>query len=225
MPRRPMPERIGPLAGGPGFTLQHHPGGGMVQTTSRIESRAIALWAVAIAFGLSACRGAEPEPDGQPAPRAGRVISDAEIVSIVGTANNGEIQGGQLALQKSRNNAVRQFAQRMITEHTALNQRLMGLRVPADGMAGPGPIAQQLTTNTQRTMQVLQPLEGMQFDRTYMQNQVEIHQWLLNTLDDALIPSARDNELERDLRDARDIVASHLQQAQQIRASMGHGGH
>ncbi|HEX7117159.1 MAG TPA: DUF4142 domain-containing protein [Longimicrobiales bacterium] len=199
----------------------------MDQSTSRAAVRAFPRFVAAAALGLAACGPSEREVRVQPAPGESYVLTDVEISSIMMNANNGEIQAGQLALQKSRNDAVRQFAQRMITEHTTLNQMIsphMDRRNRTDmrdGMGARGPISQQLSSNNQRTLHVLQQLEGAQFDRTYMQNQVAQHEWLLNTLDDALIPGADDNALERDLREARDMVASHLQQARQIRGSMG----
>src|SRR5690606_20116955 len=104
----------------------------------------------------------------------------AEVASVYATANRDEVQQAQIALHRSRDAAVRQFAQRMITDHTELNRALANIGM-ADGRQ-PNEITQQLRSNSQRTMQVLQQLEGTAFDRTYMQSQVAQHQWLLNTL-------------------------------------------
>ncbi len=191
----------------------------MVHATPRRTVRVLALGAAVSILALGACQSPEPDVSGQPAPGGGLILSDAEVGNITMSANNAEIQAAQLALQKSRNDAVRQFAQRMITDHTTLNQRLASLEGDLRGTTG-SQLNQQINSTAQQTLRTLQQLEGAQFDRTYMQNQVQQHQWLLESLDNALIPSARNNRLEKDLMEARSIVASHLQQAQQIHGTL-----
>lgn len=191
----------------------------MVHATPRRPARVLALGAAISILALGACQSPEPDVRGQPAPGEGLILSDAEVGNIAMSANNAEIQTSQLALQKSRNDAVRQFAQRMITDHTTLNQRLASLEGDLRGTTG-SQLNQQINSTAQQTLRTLQQLEGAQFDRTYMQNQVQQHQWLLESLDNALIPSARNNRLEKDLMEARSMVASHLQQAQQIHGTL-----
>src|SRR5690606_23703846 len=176
----------------------------------------------AAAIGLAACGPHERELRVQPAPPAESfILSDADAASIMSTANNAEIQEGQLALQKSRNDAVRQFAQRMVSDHSSMNQQLAEHMRRHNGMAGANPLTDQLVANGRTTMQNLQQLDGLQFDRPYIQNQVAMHQWLLNTIDNALIPGVHDDRLEKELRVARDVIAEHLQQARQIHSSLG----
>lgn len=193
----------------------------MDQSTTRTALRGLTWAFAAAAFGLAACGPAEREVRVQPAPGESFILTTAEAASIMSTANNAEIQEGQLALQKSQNEQVRQFAQRMISDHSALNQALAE-HMRRDGMAGGNPITQQLIANAQESVQNLQQLEGMQFDRAYIQHQVALHQWLLNTLDNALIPGTDDSRIHADMREARDVIASHLQAARQINASMDH---
>ncbi len=192
----------------------------MRQTTAHRLRRGSTAFALLAALGIAACQTSERQTTGQPAPGEGMVLSDAEVANITNRANSAEIQAAQLALQKSQNNSVRQFAQRMITDHTALMQRINAIEGDLRGPSTATPLTQQLDATNRQTLQTLQQLQGAQFDRTYMQNQVQQHQWLLNTLDNALIPSARNNTLERDLREAREIVAAHLQHAQQVHGSL-----
>src|SRR4051812_19394971 len=57
---------------------------------------------------------------GQP---AGAMFSNADIGDIVMTASSGEVQQGQLALSRSTSQAVRDFAQRMIVDHSNAMQQ------------------------------------------------------------------------------------------------------
>lgn len=79
----------------------------------------------ACALILGGCQSPEQvEPGAQPAPAA---LTDGQISSVIGTANLGEVQEAQVVLPKTTNQAVREFAQRMIAEHSEANQRLDAL--------------------------------------------------------------------------------------------------
>lgn len=82
-------------------------------------------------------------------------------------------------------------------------------------------VTQQQQSRSSQAMQSLQQLQGADFDRAYIADQVAIHQWLLQTIDQVLIPSARDRDLERLLTETRPTIASHLEQARQIQNSLG----
>lgn len=176
------------------------------------------LLLVAGAIVIHAACAPAPVPVGMPAPPA-RVVApaaDAEVVSVMRTANTAEIMTSQTAVQRASSSAVREFAQRMITDHTALNEQLSRLAIPP----GPSTVATQLESNARQTVDVLQQLEGAAFDVAYMDNQIDLHEYTLSALDDYLIPSATDGALRAELQRARDIVASHLTQARQIRQSL-----
>ena len=49
-------------------------------------------------------------------------INDAQIASIVVTANTVDIDAGKLAQTTSTNAEVKKFAERMITDHTGVNK-------------------------------------------------------------------------------------------------------
>src|SRR5207253_7229538 len=49
--------------------------------------------------------------------------SDPQIAHIVVTANQIDIDAGKLAKSTSKNKEVQEFAQRMITDHTAVNKQ------------------------------------------------------------------------------------------------------
>ena len=69
--------------------------------------------AVIVALGLAAPVAAAP---------AGS-INDAQIASIVVTANQVDIDAGKLAAAKAKNPEVKKFGQQMVTDHTGVNKR------------------------------------------------------------------------------------------------------
>ena len=173
------------------------------------------LFATGAGLMVAACAPA-PVTVGVPAPAPVARAADAEVVSVMRTANSGEVMTSQPAVQRASSAAVRQFAQRMITEHTELNERLSRLPIGPE----PSNVANQLETTARQTVEVLQQLDGHAFDVTYMDSQIELHEYTLQALDDYLIPSAADPALRTELESARAIIADHLTQARQVRQSL-----
>lgn len=170
-----------------------------------------------VLFVAAACGSPAPVVEGLPGPR--RTLTGANLTAIAMAANNAEIGEAQLALARSRNDAVRQFAQRMITDHTAFNQEIMQI---ADrvGMQ-PEELTAEIQANAQRSRQSLEARTGAEFDRAYIAHQISMHRWLLETIDNVFIPAAGDSRLEGLLEARRATVADHLRQAQQVQQMLG----
>lgn len=141
--------------------------------------------------GLAAAQTATPPTDGTAAatPEAGAATSTATTGAAAGgaaampamapqdfvanAASGGlfEVQSSKLALERSKTPAVQEFAQMMITDHTAANEELntiaeaKGLTVPTE-IAGP----------PAEHMAAVQAAEGDSFDQVYMQHQAQAHQ-------------------------------------------------
>src|SRR5690242_9509371 len=71
---------------------------------------------------------AAPTPEPTPPPAAAAAgLSDAQIAAIVVSANQVDIDAGQLALKKAKSAEVKKFAQRMVTDHSAVNKAAVEL--------------------------------------------------------------------------------------------------
>lgn len=101
-----------------------------------------------------------------------------EFVQQAASGNLAEVELGQLAARRSQNNDVRQFAQRMVQDHTkALDQ----LRSAASGANITVPAA--LSPEHQETRQQLSGLQGEEFDREYMKVMVDEHETMVDLLE------------------------------------------
>src|SRR5690606_36168776 len=74
----------------------------------------------ALTIVLAGCGSAEPVVVAQAAP-TGFTIN--HLAGMTLAANDAEIQTSQLAQQRASSTAVREFAQRMVTEHTQARDR------------------------------------------------------------------------------------------------------
>jgi putative membrane protein len=147
-------------------------------------------------------------------------LSDAQIMAVLSSTNEAEIQQARLALRKSRHAQVRKFAQLMISDHGAVQKKEQRL-VQTSGIRPSGStLLSDLNTNTQSAAQTLQTATATEFDRAYMSVQVTSHQQVLAALDSELIPAAQNSELKALLEQIRPIIEHHLQQAQQIQQSL-----
>lgn len=97
--------------------------------------------------------------------------SAQSYMAMAHSSNLFEIQSSQLALQSSRNQTVRTFAQMMINDHTRMMQEMM----PVHGKPSMGMLPEHAAM-----MQRLRTAPAGSFDRTYHQEQTMAHQQALN---------------------------------------------
>jgi|SRR5690606_17092746 len=167
----------------------------------------------------------EPAAEAPPAPAetpqpATATLTDPEIVMIVMTANSVDSANGELALQRAENPQVKQFGERMITDHTSLNQRTAQLAQQLNVTPQESDLSRQLQQTGQQAHDQLSQLSGADFDRMYMQNEISLHQSLIEMLDSTLLPNAQNPEVRSLLEAARPVLESHLEQARQIQGTL-----
>jgi putative membrane protein len=141
---------------------------------------------------------------------------ESDVAGIVMTANEGEVQQGNVASTRATAAEVRAFAQMMVSDHTTAMNNARDVFARNNVTPGENETTRTLRETSQRTVTNLSTYSGTAFDRTYMQSQVDLHQWLLNSLDTALIPSATRPEVRSLLTTQRASVATHLERARQI---------
>ncbi|HJQ39858.1 MAG TPA: DUF4142 domain-containing protein [Thermoanaerobaculia bacterium] len=144
----------------------------------------------------------------------GRMAAN-DIAGIVSTANEGEVQQGQAALTAASSAEVREFAQMMVNDHTSALSKARDVFARNGITPADNDTVRNLRDTGQRTVTNLSSYRGASFDRTYMQSQIDMHQWLLTNMDTVLIPSAR-GDVRSLLEEMRGSVASHLEHARQI---------
>ena len=74
------------------------------------------LFTVSTVAFLTGCSGTQSSAT----PQKTSGLTDANIAAIVVGANNIDISAGKIALQRSTNPEIKKFAQRMITDHSAV---------------------------------------------------------------------------------------------------------
>jgi putative membrane protein len=143
-------------------------------------------------------------------------LSDPASAGVMLEANNGEVAAGEVAVARAQRTDVRAFAQQMISDHTAANQRLLMLTQRLGIMPVDSAQRRTLAMMAQTLINQLWMTSGPAFDTTYVQSQVLAHQQVLMLLDTSLIPGAQNAELKAELMATRMTVAMHLSAAQAL---------
>jgi putative membrane protein len=154
----------------------------------------------------------------------GAAPTDAQIAAIVVTANQVDIDAGKLAMSKAHAPQVKEFAQRMITDHSAVNKAATELVQKLHVTPEPSPTSQSLQKGGDENIAKLKTLSGAAFDKAYIDHEVAYHEAVVNALDKTLIPSAQNAELKALLVKVRPAFVAHLDMAKQIQAELGKSG-
>jgi putative membrane protein len=177
---------------------------------------AVALLAGLVLAGAEASRAAEP---------AATPPSDAEIAHIVVTANQVDVDAGELAKQKAHDAEVKGFAERMVVDHTAVNQKAAALAKKLSLTPKDNPTSQSLAKEGRENLASLQKLSGSSFDKAYIDHEVAYHQQVLDAIDQVLEPNAKNAELAALIKDVRPAIAAHLEHAKQIQVRLAGSAH
>ena len=151
----------------------------------------------------------------------GKGPSDPQIAGIVVTANQIDVDAGKIAKSKSKNQEVKDFAQQMITDHTAVNKQAGALAKKLGVTPEDSDTSKSLKQGAADNIANLKKLKNGAFDKAYVEHEVVYHQAVLDAIDKVLIPSAQNKELKDLITKVRPAIATHLEHAKHLQASLG----
>lgn len=194
----------------------------MTKTTPKLFTLAFSFGLAAAGGSLSAQTAATTPTAANPAGQtASETLTDGQILGIVNTANQGEIQASKLAQKVSKDPQVKEFATMMINEHTASRSKMKELAGKTNIKAAESPLQKTLETTAKESESKLKSLTGKEFDKAYVSEQVKMHQTVLDTIDATLLPKASEATLKSELGKMRETVAAHLEHAKKLETAMG----
>jgi len=147
-------------------------------------------------------------------------LTDAQILKVTETVNSGEIQQAKLARGKTKSTPIKQFAMHMISAHTKANEQGAMLSKQEKLAPEASSLAADMSAKGAATLDALKTASSSEFDKTYIDAQVQQHQTVLNMFSEKLIPSASDAALKAQLEAAKKMVESHLAAARKLQAEL-----
>lgn len=161
-------------------------------------------------LGLSGC---DDDDDGTGPVR----LSDGQVVAIAIALDQGEVVTSEPALVKAVSAAVIDFAGELITDYSANIEEFDELGITPV----PNAISTDLNRIADQVEDILDRLSGIEYDRAYLDAQIELHLLALDLIDNLLLPEASDEALRVELQTMRALVREHLLEAEQISIETG----
>ena len=150
--------------------------------------------------------------------------TDPQIAHIVVTANQVDIDAGKLAETKGSTQAVKDFGKQMVTDHTGVNQQAVALATRLKVTPEDNPTSQSLKAGGVDNVKKLEGLSGAAFDKAYVDHEVAYHVQVLDAIDKALVPNAKNADLKALIVKVRPAFVGHLEHAKMLQANLAKAG-
>lgn len=167
-----------------------------------------ALIAATTIAALTACASAHAESPEQ--------LNDLQIAHVAYTADNIDIRYAHLALALSENPAVRDFAQTMIRDHSAVNSQALALLAKLEAQPQDNFLSRQLTAKSKQLVVEMSELRGVNFDRRYAQNELDYHRAVNGLVANAFIPNIDNPEVKALFEAGLEIFKVHEKHAEMM---------
>jgi putative membrane protein len=169
------------------------------------------LTAAAVSLALSGVTIAAEKPK----------LNDAQIAHIAYTAGEIDIAAAKQALEKSHTQEVRAFADQMVADHTAVNDKATELVKKLGVTPEPNPTSTALSDAAKQKLANYSKLNDRAFDRAYINNEVAFHKTVDDSLRTTLIPEAKNSELKQLLQTGLKLFQQHQMHAEELAGKLG----
>lgn len=149
-----------------------------------------------------------------------QALNDHQIAEILEEANDAEIDAAKLAKSDATNKEVKEFAKHMLEEHKKSNKDTKRVVKKNDIDPEESAMSKAIKEDGKNKRDMLKKQKALAFDKLYMDQQVSMHQTLLNDLDQKFIPAAQKPEFKTHLEATRVHVNAHLEKAKAIQAKL-----
>jgi putative membrane protein len=147
-------------------------------------------------------------------------LNDAQIAHIAYTAGTIDIAAGQQAVTKATNPEVRAFAEEMIRDHKAVNDKALALVKKLNVTPQDNATSKALSKEAAEKLAELGKLGGPAFDKAYVENEVAYHKTVNGALKNTLIPGAQNAELKSLLQTGLALFEAHQAHAEHLAMSL-----
>lgn len=140
-------------------------------------------------------------------------LNDLQIAHVAYTADNIDIRYAHLALAISQDQAVQEFAQTMIRDHTAVNEQSLALLEKLKAQPQDNFLSQSLQQNSEKLIDEMSKLRGRAFDRRYAENELNYHKAVNDLVENSFIPNIENDEVSALFKAGLKIFKAHQDHA------------
>lgn len=151
-------------------------------------------------------------------PAGAKSMSDKDFAKKAASGGIMEVTLGEVAQKQATNEKVRDFGQRMVTDHGMANQQLMSLAEKNDL-----PITRDMDKEENKMVRHLSKLKGSDFDRAYMHHMVQDHEKDV-AMFEKMARDAKNPELKEFAAKNVTVLQEHLKMAKEIERNLNQKG-
>lgn len=144
-------------------------------------------------------------------------MSDAKVVSLFQTIDANQIEGAQVARRQASSKIVRDYANRLASEHAALLIRKDVLVDRIHVQPEKSSLASSVDPANHDMLNALAKKSGPDFDRAYIGYQIAMHNEALDIVEYTAID---DPQLKQQLLESRPDLVAHAAKARSIRRQL-----
>lgn len=159
-----------------------------------------------------------PATQGQTESAAPAKVDDKKFAKEAAIGGMTEVELGKLAVQKASSDAVKQFGQKMIDDHTKANDQLKEI-ASKEGLTLP----QALDSKHQARVDKLGKLSGPAFDKAYMKDAVKDHEKDVSEFKNEA-QNGSDPNIKQFATNTLPIIQHHLETAKDLNKTEKHAG-
>ena len=142
--------------------------------------------------------------------------TDPQIADIAYTAGQIDIEQAIDALKKAHNKAVRAYAEEMIRDHLAVNNKVLALLDKLKVEPESNDTSKSMYREARQKREELRALSGTAFDKAYAENEVAYHEAVNGALELTLIPAAQNAQLKSLLETGLKLFKEHQKHAEKL---------
>ena len=147
------------------------------------------------------------------------MFSQKNLINHLIVGDSIEVEMAQLAITRTQNTAVKEFANQLLTDHRAHLETLNKLA----GKSDIGREANAADTSGAHLAGILKSLQSMAadsgFDQAFVQAQIDHHQAAINGLK-KMRSVAKDDDVQKDIDKTLPVLETHLSRANQVAAQL-----
>jgi putative membrane protein len=147
-------------------------------------------------------------------------LSDPEVASVAVTANQIDIDYANIAMERSKNEEVLNFARTMANDHKSVIDQAVALANKLGVTPKSNQLTQKLLADAEKTKTQLSAVTGHAFDKAYIDNEVAYHKAVIEVVEGQLIPTTDNGELKQLLQKVVPTLKSHLSHAEMLQKNI-----
>ncbi|HEU4763981.1 MAG TPA: DUF4142 domain-containing protein [Gemmatimonadales bacterium] len=157
----------------------------------------------------------------RPVHRAPAALDDATIVAIFDAANTADIETGDLAAKMGHDKRVRALGAQFAHDHATVRQQGRDLAKKL-GVTPTPPAGDKSAADQAAVMKLLRSKKGAEFDKAYLQHEVEFHAAVIDAVTKTLLPAIQNAELKAFVERVAPAFQGHMIAAQQLQKDLGY---